>query len=46
MNWQDPDTFWLNVANIALGAVTLVPVVVVVGSVVVALLRKVRPAHS
>jgi hypothetical protein len=46
MNWQDPDTFWLNVANIALGAVTFVPVVVVVGSVVAALLRRLRLAHS
>jgi hypothetical protein len=46
MNWQDPETLWLNVANIALGVVTFVPVFVVIGSVVVALLRRAKPAHS
>jgi len=42
VDWSDPETFWLNVMNAALGLVTLVALALVVGSVVVEVLEKVR----
>jgi hypothetical protein len=46
MNWQNPDTFWLNVTNILLGVVTIVPVLVIVASIAVDLVRRARAPHA
>jgi hypothetical protein len=45
MNLQDADIFWLITANVALGLVTFVPVVAVLGSVLVELLDRWLSAH-
>lgn len=37
VNWSDPETFWLNVTNMALGIITLVALLFILGSVVVEL---------
>ena len=41
-DFSDPQTFWLNVTNLALGAVTLICCVVLGTSVVVELLARLR----
>ncbi len=41
---QNPDVMWLNLTNVLLGIVTLVPLLAVAGSVVVDLLRKAKAA--
>jgi hypothetical protein len=46
MNWQDADTVWLIAVNVALGLVTLVPVLVVVGSVLIELLDRRSASHT
>jgi len=33
VNWSDPQTLWLNITNLALGAVTLAAVLIVAGAV-------------
>ncbi|HEY5656365.1 MAG TPA: hypothetical protein VIY27_01115 [Myxococcota bacterium] len=42
VEWGNPETFWLNVTNAALGLVTLIAFVVVVGSAVVEVIEKVN----
>jgi len=49
VNWSDPQTLWLNVTNLALGAVTLAAVLVAAGAVARELLfqhRRVREADG
>lgn len=46
VNWNDPQTLWLNVTNLALGLVTLVAVLVVVVAVGRELAFKHRRAHE
>ena len=41
-DFSDPETFWLNVTNLALGAITLICCVVVAFGVVVELIERVR----
>ena len=42
VNWADPETFWLNVTNAALGVVTAVAFLVVAGAVFNEVLVRVR----
>jgi hypothetical protein len=42
VNWGDPETFWLNVTNAALGIVTAVAFLVVAGAVLNEVLVRVR----
>ena len=44
-NWGDPDPFWLNVTNAALGLATLVLVLAIGWSVAAELVRKHRHGH-
>ncbi len=42
VNWADPETFWLNVINAALGAVTVIALVIVVGGILVEVAGRLR----
>ncbi len=42
VNWADPETFWLNVINAALGAVTVIALVIVVGGILVEVMGRLR----
>ena len=45
-NWNDPQTLWLNLTNLALGLVTLTALLVVAGAVAWELVLKRRKAHE
>jgi len=45
-NWSDPQTLWLNVTNLALGLVTLLAVLVLVGGIAWELVERRRKAHQ
>lgn len=42
MNWADPQVFWLNVTNIALGVICLTCVVLVAGAVVKEVMKRAK----
>jgi hypothetical protein len=42
VNWGDPETFWLNVTNAALGLITLVALLAVAGAVLQEVLVRAR----
>ncbi len=44
MSSQNPDVLWLNLTNVVLGVVTLVPLLAVAASVVLDLLRRAKAA--
>jgi hypothetical protein len=46
VDWSDPETFWLNVTNAALGLVTFIALLVVGGAVVTELLHRMRARLS
>ena len=45
-DWSDPQTLWLNLTNLALGIVTLLALLLMVGGVAHELLLKYRRAHQ
>jgi hypothetical protein len=45
-NWNDPQTLWLNLTNLALGLITLTALLVVAGAVAWELVLKRRKAHE
>ena len=46
MNWSDPQAFWLNITNIALGVICLTCVVLVAGAVVREVMKRARQRGS
>jgi len=45
-DWNDPQTLWLNLTNLALGLITVVAVLVLAGAVAWELVLKHRKAHA
>jgi len=46
VDWTDPETFWLNVTNAALGLVTLIALLVILGGVAMEVVHRLRQRLS